>query len=107
MTASKFIILGDQLVMSSAVEYHRELVPEGSREQVHGGGRFHVDHSKKTIMFYGTSDQYKTANPTRIRKALENYIWDNDVLGYEILWSASEYMSDALKNHITIGKISF
>ncbi len=105
MNASKYIILGTKLVMSSNVEFHRELVPDGNTERIGGGGRFHIDHHNKAVILYGKSEQYNEPNPSMLRKAAYDYEWESGLAGYSILHSTCEYLSEALKNNIKIGEI--
>jgi hypothetical protein len=96
MTAPKFLIVNGQLVMN-VVEFHNELLRGYPKDaKVLGGGRYlrSSDGDKKYILFYGSSDEFKSIS----RSAFEKYILTDEAFKEStLLFSEKEWASDAIK----------
>lgn len=73
--ARKFVINDGRLLMSACVEFHKELVKEGTTTK--GGGIFHIDEDAKKIWLFDQSMDFGRATKEDIEEALMNgnYNW--------------------------------
>lgn len=116
--AKKFILQGRSLRISASVDFHLELVqkPANSNnvlrmhtplppEPVKGGGWWHADDQEKFILFYSASTDFgPVALADLIAACPESYFsahWD----GYQVYYSASIKLEEALENKTLIYQI--
>lgn len=100
--AYKFVINDGQLLMSSNIEYHKELVKEGTITK--GGGLWYMDEDAKKIWLYDASMDYGAAKLEDIQQALMdgNYNWSLEE--YTFYYSSHYLLRVAMETGIELKK---
>lgn len=114
MDARKFIVVKDSgslalTLIAGVVEYHKELVGKNrTKEDVVGGGRWHWDKEKKTVLFYGKSWDFGSVSQEILQTALqESYFAESFDRDTVFLFSGREYVSDALSDEHNLKTLTY
>lgn len=100
--AYKFIINEDRLLMSSCIEYHFELVEQGTVTK--GGGRWYMNEDEKKVWLYDTSMDYGQAKREDIEVALLNGEYNWSFEEYTFYHSYSDSLYVAFKDCVELKK---
>ncbi len=89
--ASKYLIVNNDIRMSSCIDRHMELVGNAPNPIISGGGRFYVRPLEKKIFLYDKSDDFGSVTKEGLISALNNsWIFQERYAGYSV------YLSDEL-----------
>ena len=74
MQKPKYIITKDNEFIFSHVELHMDLLPYEQRNQIAGGGWWHLDNDDKELILYGTSIDFGHVTMEQIIDCFKNGI---------------------------------
>ena len=105
MLAKKWVIYDGQLLISSSVEFHSEILPENyDKKKVQGGGRWEILDNRlyedRIIFFYGISTDFGSASPEAFKQAYEATALADSITQYTPLFSTKEWFSAVIKEYL-------
>lgn len=107
--ARKFLILENEILVSSSVDFHRELLPQKfelhkDRNKIFGGGWWYENRREKQFLFYRESVGFGQFNKAKLIELIQTNetIFSMRYEGYTFFYSLAFELHEAYNNKILI-----